>query len=419
MIIEGNNVYNKYDITEQQLWDAIGTKPKKEINGVLQYNSTEELLRNLKSDIQRDYGNAVNTQFEGYLLIKNPYVVDAEGGGYDSIEKAYILSLPRAIEAAEKHKDELYKLAQESARKFELEYGKAKMMLHSLDDVMDKIESKSFHALFEMGELDEIDDYEDGYKWLRKEYIADDLPSPKAKVRDVLNKKEVERIEKNGKYYEKDILDWDMKKLFSEHENYFSTLEDNPDEWAYFKKDYEKILGKDVKSYVMSAYDWYELSKGKFSEWAKEMAQEGEVTTNDIVKFVIAENKTELEGGKYDGLIFKNINDYGGPSLDGLNTPGDIYVTFNSSQFKAADNLNPTDDPDIRYAQKTDKWEKWVEENFKNEGPKTILKDHIKKDKKQIKKDMVDKGVKPKVAEILTETPRAEEKKSSLREDWR
>ena len=55
-------------------------------------------------------------------------------------------------------------------------------------------------------------------------------------------------------------------------------------------------------------------------------------------------------GSKYDGVIFKNVYDYGSYSGENEKTPNDVYVTFNSNQFKAVDNTNPTSDADIRYS---------------------------------------------------------------------
>ena len=55
-------------------------------------------------------------------------------------------------------------------------------------------------------------------------------------------------------------------------------------------------------------------------------------------------------GSKYDGVIFKNVYDYGSYSGENEQIPNDVYVTFNSNQFKAVDNTKPTSDADIRYS---------------------------------------------------------------------
>ena len=75
----------------------------------------------------------------------------------------------------------------------------------------------------------------------------------------------------------------------------------------------------------------------------------GRYTTNDIVFMA-------LENGSYDGVIIKNVIDYSKflskeerADYSKLK-PGNLYVTFNSNQFKAADNLHPTEDKDMRYS---------------------------------------------------------------------
>lgn len=72
-------------------------------------------------------------------------------------------------------------------------------------------------------------------------------------------------------------------------------------------------------------------------------------STADIISVV--ENAIEDEALDYDGVIFKNIYDEG---MFGNHETGtllsDVYVTFNSNQFKNRDNLEPTDNPDIRFS---------------------------------------------------------------------
>lgn len=47
-----------------------------------------------------------------------------------------------------------------------------------------------------------------------------------------------------------------------------------------------------------------------------------------------------------DGIIVKNVID----NPRGENRPIDVYIAFNENQIKNVDNLNPTNDPDIRYS---------------------------------------------------------------------
>lgn len=72
-----------------------------------------------------------------------------------------------------------------------------------------------------------------------------------------------------------------------------------------------------------------------------------DLTTNEIVE-------KALQDGSYDGVIIKNVIDYGVDGLYNSKSPtGTDYIIFNSNQFKAKDNKNPTEDPDIRYSIKS------------------------------------------------------------------
>lgn len=71
-------------------------------------------------------------------------------------------------------------------------------------------------------------------------------------------------------------------------------------------------------------------------------------TTNEIVRDVLDSNKKGKTN--YDGIIFKNIIDQGVYAHKSFpNKESNVYVTFNSNQFKAVDNTKPTTNADIRY----------------------------------------------------------------------
>ena len=72
-------------------------------------------------------------------------------------------------------------------------------------------------------------------------------------------------------------------------------------------------------------------------------------STTDIVSAIDeARSNGEVD---YDGVIFKDIIDEGMFNNDvNDRTPSNVYVTFNSNQFKALDNTTPTNDADIRYS---------------------------------------------------------------------
>lgn len=72
-------------------------------------------------------------------------------------------------------------------------------------------------------------------------------------------------------------------------------------------------------------------------------------STSDIVSAV--EDGIDEGVLDYDGIIFKNIYDEGmyGKAESGT-YESDVYVTFSSNQYKNIDNLNPTEDKDIRFS---------------------------------------------------------------------
>ena len=55
----------------------------------------------------------------------------------------------------------------------------------------------------------------------------------------------------------------------------------------------------------------------------------------------------------YDGIIGIESNGY-----------DKQYVVFNPNQVKSIDNTNPTDDPDIRYTQSNNEWQKYLDKNW-------------------------------------------------------
>lgn len=89
----------------------------------------------------------------------------------------------------------------------------------------------------------------------------------------------------------------------------------------------------------------YSVAEQNFKKMWIESASVVNLTTNDIVKRALEENK---DGANYDGVIIRETMDYGSEVENP--TANDVYVTFNSNQFKAWDNKKPTESEDIRYS---------------------------------------------------------------------
>ena len=118
-----------------------------------------------------------------------------------------------------------------------------------------------------------------------------------------------------------------------------------------------KAMPKNIKNKIESVWDdeskirlymQFYYGSSAFEEYKSRNSRS--LSTNDIVSDVLERNKN---GANYDGIIIKNVVDYG---ADTANTnPSDVYVTLNASnQFKDVDNTNPTSVPDIRFSLKTD-----------------------------------------------------------------
>lgn len=449
--IEGvKKLYDRGLITKKELEKA--TQPVKFViyrNGdnwiddTVTFTSEDDLFRNWNNELAKKMNeklsfrgkkhNVRKWQYSGYLNMKNPYIVDSKGRDYEKAAVRYKEGVSEAFDSMSKHKIELKNLVDESISKFKENINDVyklrrsqnliSAMLYDNEGYLTNEKNYDLNAILEtMNTLnyEGPTNYNDIYVKAKED--GQKIPSPNTKMRDLLAKTEVKKFEDNYRAEGTKILDMTVEDFVKDYYSQIQTNRDVGYQDSWFAKNYKKIVGDDINTDILDDNSWFEIANSLFDDEAKEVFAGEYVTTNAIVKYILEENKS-LEK-KYDGVIFKNLYDYGMWNDDFYEatgqpqTPGNVYVTFNSNQFKADDNLNPTEDPDIRYAQYVNKWQKWLEKNFKNEGPKTVLKDHIKKSKKQIKKDMIDKGVKPKVAEILTETPRAEENKSSLREDW-
>lgn len=52
---------------------------------------------------------------------------------------------------------------------------------------------------------------------------------------------------------------------------------------------------------------------------------------------------------------------------------GNYWIAFNSNQIKNVDNINPTDNPDVRYSKEDSTWREYLESHFKSAGTKTDM----------------------------------------------
>ena len=145
-----------------------------------------------------------------------------------------------------------------------------------------------------------------------------------------------------------DIAEWEDYGIFKDglreaYENAQSDDDVNGDTRALASV-YEDIVLVNGEEVLRNLSRLYDVTVEEFSEDAINWASYVANTTNDVVK-------KALEDGSYDGVIIKNVVDYGSHiSSSGELSPGTDYIIFNSNQFKPVNNENPTKDPNIRFS---------------------------------------------------------------------
>lgn len=82
-----------------------------------------------------------------------------------------------------------------------------------------------------------------------------------------------------------------------------------------------------------------------------------------------------------------------GTTFDGIITPTET-IAFYPKQIKNIDNLNPTNNEDIRYSKENGEWKNFVEKNFKSKGTKSYFEDMKLKENKNIEQDLRNKEIK-------------------------
>lgn len=366
----GKNFFNQY--LNGDLW-SLSDKT---------FNSEEDLLRNLKSYLS----DKNHIQYSGYVNLKNPYIVDAEGRTWNKVEQKkgekyeQIKNIPQDV------KDNLSKLANEAEKKFkeiDKTFNESWYALNHID--LNKLEkdSKTYKLaeFLKIGEnAERIDEFLNDWQvvlddWqmlslisdLHKQGIITDdsykiahnknyFETAKKELNELLNQKvKYERLKKSdlgqsyNEYYEaeasfKELIDNYIKA--DEEHNHYRYANDVFTKMLYTDKQYTKEAEYVQYNLFQDNIDSiYYASKNNFDEKYLEDKYSDNKTTNDIVKKVIEINKN---GANYDGVIIKNCIDYGGDAEKKYGAHN-IYVTFNSNQFKAEDNKNPTSDPDMRY----------------------------------------------------------------------
>lgn len=353
-------------------------------------------------------------QFEGYVKLTNPYVVDAEERNWNQVvaqSNDFIDELTETV-SDETINDltRLYKESQEISADARAEYYKYDNIIQSINTpdagyneyTVDN-DTQSMNHLLRRTSLNEILLADSGDTSLGVSFwisladvlqqdgvigeataknIVDDFKLPE-QVKEWIHKE----LYKDINFGLKDVHN--LKELYEKKNEAYQTFDKYRYENSYFK---EKIQADESEEGYVDLGELNDLLEQRaeirgVDVVADEIAQASSVgfskpeliklwgtskTTNDVVNEIIASNQDGTTN--YDGVIIKNVYDYGGKT-EGETKPANVYVTFNSNQFKAKDNLNPTMDKDIRYSEDTN-FDDWANNNLPSLGEgKTTLGD--------------------------------------------
>lgn len=316
---------------------------------VRNYKDDIDLFKNIGQDLSNYYterdsnGRAISKnsklQYKGYVNMTNPYIIDAQGKNWSNVRSSAITEKVDEANKIKEKAQELYDLARQSL-KYNEEYNFSGKVndLTRIKNIVGKISNYDFYST-----IDNLGLFGGTYEdWVNAAKSNAELFNEK--MSELPNGNEL--IEN----YVKDLNDMEKSYIkdmtINEFADKYSKLAEESQlygsGYSYFNSKYKDITGK--LDYITTNELW-KLTGERFSKESIEKNLSNSESTNDIVKAVLELNKY---GANFDGVIMKNVVDYGGYSLDGR-TPANLYVTFNSNQFKAIDNENPTNDADWRY----------------------------------------------------------------------
>ena len=307
-----------------------------------QFENEQDLIDNIQNNFQAKY------QYAGYINMTNPYVIDTFGENWDSVtterNEAKSSEYNRVVKDNET-KEKLYNLAQESERLFKeysqsnkprefAEYSIIKNKINN-SELREVVNDMGMFGLTYEGWL------EAGKKnaELFGEEYKQALPNSDEKISNYtesLNPAEQELVQ-----------DLTIGEFVNRYGELYKENMKFGDSSSYFKDQFRTTTGTTLDTDKIGYSNMFDLARYNFDGSSVSEFLDEKLTTNDLVKRIIEKNNSGETN--YDGLIMKNVYDYGGQSNKSYRTTGDLYVTFNSNQFKAVDNLNPTNDADIRY----------------------------------------------------------------------
>lgn len=364
------------------------------------YDTQDEMFRNIKSDLQEsNWSKNTKIQYEGYVDITNPYIVDAEQRNWNQViseSNEFIDDLDNRL--SQETKDKLTRLYNESTEKSAEARDKYEAYQMALNNISNELitpnidndirkmsyiikrtgneelqtilsgSSPGVNAWYNLADALQT---EDVIGHATKNYIIDEFRLPE-NVKTWLENNYNKNINTSDLSFT-DVAKsinllgrkTTLKDIYSNNREAYEQFDKYRMPNSYFIEKYTEDNSEYVDLELEDLLETRAETMGA-DEVLEEISQASSVafskpelirlwgtskTTNDVVKEIIASNKDGKTN--YDGVIIKNVYDYGGRSATGTQA-NDLYVTFNSNQFKAVDNLNPTEDADIRYSMQQD-----------------------------------------------------------------
>jgi len=430
MIIDHNNSLNpkeEYDyraelIKEDGTYKLKLSNQNGDILTKRKYENKLDLFKNIKEDLANNrtvrnkngmaLSRKANFQYEGYVNITNPYIVDAEKRNWNQVvsqSNDFIDELDERVpEDIKNNLTRLYRQSEEKSADLRAKYNILERFVKGTDEylktnkntapmkkVLDRLGTDRVNLIVSGNDAGlGVDTYYglaevlQEYKVIGKEtakIIIDDFKIPD-EVKKWLNTNYNKKLETKDLYPEVNLVEKvlekksvSLKELYEKSNAAYEEFDKYRMPESYFleqiSSENSSYLDNDLEDMFETRAEIYgaEVVGNEIAQAASVGFSKPEMirlwgtskTTNDVVKEIIASNK---DGNTdYDGVIIKNVYDYGGKSAIGTKA-NNLYVTFNSNQFKAVDNLNPTEDADIRYSQENSRWERYLDKHYKREG---------------------------------------------------
>lgn len=124
------------------------------------------------------------------------------------------------------------------------------------------------------------------------------------------------------------------------------------------------------KAPLLQAYnaDQWDKTNIKPSDWINRLKEDYKNGTTHAWTSIPDFVTNYLKSKGYDGIV-----DVGGKNGGQAHQ---VVIPFYSNQIKNVDNINPTDSDDIRYSKSSDsEYQKFLQDNFSNDGTKTYMED--------------------------------------------